>query len=65
MSAEQADADRSGVVALRVRPNGLQRPTGYHRAIPINQEMIPDVGPSAVLNVPAPDLGHLLRRCAV
>ena len=65
MPTEQADANRAGVVPLRVRPDDLQWPTRYNRAIPVDQEVIPDVGPSAVLNVPAPNLGHLLRRRAV
>jgi len=64
MPAKQADADRAGVVALRVRADILQRPASYNLAVPVDQEVIPDVGPPAILDVPPLDLGHLLRRRA-
>ena len=64
VTTKQADADRAGVVPLRVGPDRLQWPSGYNCAVTVDQEMIPDVRPPAILKVPAPNLCHLLRRRA-
>ncbi|WP_245584725.1 hypothetical protein [Salipiger mucosus] len=43
----------------KVRADALQGAPPSHGAVAVDQEVIADVGPTTILDVPAADLGHL------
>jgi hypothetical protein len=59
MTTEQSDTDGASVVALRVGSHLIQRSAGDDVAIAVDEVVIPDVLPPAVLDVPAADLRNL------
>jgi hypothetical protein len=63
-ATQQTDPDGPGVVTLDIGADLGFRPPGSHGSIPVDDPVIADVAPAALLDMPAPDPGHLFGNWA-